>query len=279
MVNHCFSPPFGEYVSSFPSILNKSKKTCQLSGVFLNPCSSQQWNIPGDSKWPFHPLVGGHLTPEKGHLTIPKRSLWITRYLRSSFVQQSWVRFIEGDAATFKFLFVVFAESQNLCNQRVEKPIRTGWWFQIFVIFIPIWEGFPFWLIFFRWVETTNQIRIIHHHLFCWFVPSRNLLIHSLVSQRVLHPSNVCISVEDWGNDYSDYKVGVRDHGRPRPRPSRASRAAWRPRPRGGTEAKATSLPLKIICLEDDSFPEIWEKKGLFWGANLVVSGGVVIYF
>ena len=30
---------------------------------------------------PFHPLVGGHLTPWKGHLTIPKRSLWITRYL------------------------------------------------------------------------------------------------------------------------------------------------------------------------------------------------------
>ena len=55
--------------------------------------------------------------------------------------------------------------------------------------------------------------------------------------------------------------MGVRDHGRPRPRPSRASRAAWRPRPRGGTEAKATSLPLKIICLEDDSFPEIWGKK------------------
>ena len=25
-------------------------------------------------------------------------------------------------------------------------------------IFIPIWGRFPFWLIFFRWVETTNQI-------------------------------------------------------------------------------------------------------------------------
>ena len=37
------------------------------------------WIIPGDSKCPFHPLVGGHLTPWKGHLTIPKRSLWITR--------------------------------------------------------------------------------------------------------------------------------------------------------------------------------------------------------
>ncbi len=31
--------------------------------------------------WPFHPLVGGHLTIQKGHLTIPKRSQKIARYL------------------------------------------------------------------------------------------------------------------------------------------------------------------------------------------------------
>ena len=31
-------------------------------------------STPGDSKCPFHPLVGGHLTPSKGHFfTIPKR--------------------------------------------------------------------------------------------------------------------------------------------------------------------------------------------------------------
>ena len=34
----------------------------------------------------------------------------------------------------------------------------AGWWFQIFFIFTPIWGRFPFWLIFFRWVETTNQV-------------------------------------------------------------------------------------------------------------------------
>ena len=32
----------------------------------------------------------------------------------------------------------------------------SGWWFQIFFIFIPIWGRFPFWLIFFKGVETTN---------------------------------------------------------------------------------------------------------------------------
>ncbi len=33
----------------------------------------------------------------------------------------------------------------------------TRWWFQTFFIFTTIWGRFPFWLIFFRWVETTNQ--------------------------------------------------------------------------------------------------------------------------
>ena len=32
------------------------------------------------------------------------------------------------------------------------------WWFQMCFIFTPIWENDPIWLIFFRWVETTNQI-------------------------------------------------------------------------------------------------------------------------
>ena len=39
---------------------------------------------------------------------------------------------------------------------RVKKITR--WWFQIFFIFTPIWGRFPFWLIFFRWVEPTNQL-------------------------------------------------------------------------------------------------------------------------
>ena len=32
----------------------------------------------------------------------------------------------------------------------------TGWWFQIFFIFIPIWGRFPFWLFFSKGVETTH---------------------------------------------------------------------------------------------------------------------------
>ena len=34
---------------------------------------------------------------------------------------------------------------------------EAGRWFQIFFIFTPIWGRFPIWLMFFRWVESTNQ--------------------------------------------------------------------------------------------------------------------------
>ena len=32
------------------------------------------------------------------------------------------------------------------------------WWFQIFFMFTPTWGYNPIWLIFFKWVETTNVI-------------------------------------------------------------------------------------------------------------------------
>ncbi len=42
-------------------------------------------------------------------------------------------------------------------------PTRlTRWWFQTFFIFTPIWGRFPFLLIFLRWVETTNQLRLCY---------------------------------------------------------------------------------------------------------------------
>ena len=36
------------------------------------------------------------------------------------------------------------------------KTSKTRWWFQTFFIFTPTWGNDPIWLIFFRWVETTN---------------------------------------------------------------------------------------------------------------------------
>ena len=47
---------------------------------------------------------------------------------------------------------------KNLWSKNNRKA--SGWWFQIFVIFIPTWGNDPIWLIFFKWVETTNQASI-----------------------------------------------------------------------------------------------------------------------
>ena len=58
---------------------NKTARHLHMNLEFLTRYSLVKTCLPGDSKCPFHPLVGGHLTPWKGHLTIPKRSLWITR--------------------------------------------------------------------------------------------------------------------------------------------------------------------------------------------------------
>ena len=49
----------------------------------------------------------------------------------------------------------------------ITLPI-TRWWFQIFFIFTPTWGRYPFWLIFFKWVETTNQIIMAQKKQ--WFV-------------------------------------------------------------------------------------------------------------
>ena len=80
----------------FLEVISEWKKTCKCwdlqrpspsrfriglrSTIIIHPLVGI-CHAPGDSKCPFHPLVGGHLTPWKGHLTIPKRSLWITRHV------------------------------------------------------------------------------------------------------------------------------------------------------------------------------------------------------
>ena len=39
----------------------------------------------------------------------------------------------------------------------------TSWWFQRFFIFTPTWGNDPIWLIFFKGVETTNQLIILSY--------------------------------------------------------------------------------------------------------------------
>ena len=49
------------------------------------------------------------------------------------------------------------SSSAILDDSKSQTLQNTRWWFQIFFIFTPIWARFPFWLIFFKGVETTNQ--------------------------------------------------------------------------------------------------------------------------
>ena len=46
--------------------------------------------------------------------------------------------------------------SSQFRAQNMARRCHTRLWFQIFFIFIPTWGRFPFWLIFLKWVETTN---------------------------------------------------------------------------------------------------------------------------
>ena len=52
--------------------------------------------------------------------------------------------------------------------QGKDERSMTGWWFQIFLIFTPIWRNDPIWLIFFKWVETTNQMIFCLFFLWCF---------------------------------------------------------------------------------------------------------------
>ena len=68
--------------------MEKGCKTLPLPGEnshgLGNSSNFRRGNIiytPGDSMWPFHPLVGGHLTIWKGDIIIPKRAKRIARHL------------------------------------------------------------------------------------------------------------------------------------------------------------------------------------------------------
>ena len=66
--------------------------------------------------------------------------------------------------------------------------IYSGWWFQTFFIFHNIWDNPSNWLLFFRWIETTNQFFFVsssdlttcidqHRASLSSFSPLRNIRI------------------------------------------------------------------------------------------------------
>ena len=46
--------------------------------------------------------------------------------------------------------------SGNQYQPTTDMGFFSRWWFQVFFIFISTWGNHPIWLIFFKWVETTN---------------------------------------------------------------------------------------------------------------------------
>ena len=56
------------------------------------------------------------------------------------------------------------SRSKMMAFETWDTPlIKSRWWFQIFFIFIPTWGNDPIWLIFFKWVETTNLKYLIEN--------------------------------------------------------------------------------------------------------------------
>ena len=54
----------------------------------------------------------------------------------------------------------------------------SRWWFQIFIVFTPTWGRFPFWLIFFKGVETTNQPVLLLVASCCCFLSSSSCQVN-----------------------------------------------------------------------------------------------------
>ncbi len=78
--------------------------------------------------------------------------------------------------------------------QMIQYQFEPGWWFQTFFMFIPIWGNDFIWLIFFRWVETTNQEllpQIAHNILSMAFMELQ------LNGAMVLHDSITVSSLTD----------------------------------------------------------------------------------
>ena len=63
-----------------------------------------------------------------------------------------------GVMINFALIGVWDKYSVHSLNQRIMRMKKsfTRWWFRIFFIFTLTWGRFPIWLVFLRWVETTN---------------------------------------------------------------------------------------------------------------------------
>ena len=90
-------------------------------------------------------------------------------------------------------LDVFLRDIPRIASCRLDPDLRefaehiTRWWFQIFFIFTPTWGKFPFWLIFFKWVETTFLIKIFRtRYRITSFIGCIPLSHHAMVQKVVV---------------------------------------------------------------------------------------------
>ena len=83
-------------------------------------------------------------TPWKGHLTIPKRSLWITRLGILSIHPVA--------SAKWKSIVHLLDQKKTCCDALPATMYFSRWWFQHIFLFSPLYlrEMIQFWLIFFK---------------------------------------------------------------------------------------------------------------------------------
>ena len=75
---------------------------------------------------------------------------------RNRYIYYTYMKSIQIDIKSFMYVSIPSFVPWKLWYT-LWYPRRSRWWFQRFFIFIPTFGRFPIWLIFFRWVETTNQ--------------------------------------------------------------------------------------------------------------------------
>ena len=148
-----FPPSTWLYIYGGVSVKKSERSTPDSKvrpGVFSFPSGDyplcQSWPIPS----PEH--LGN--TESDGFQKIPRQpghndfSLCANVYIGALY---SEIASKESDVFVVEGLMVV-----SLMNSEEWHQTKPRWWFQIFFMFTPTWRRFPFWLIFLKWVETTN---------------------------------------------------------------------------------------------------------------------------
>ena len=123
------------------SLMFVDVRWCSLD--FLNP-QIHQFRMGGSQKLRPQHLGGGGFDDHAAPAPVMKSlTFWaISRWRRQRNPFSS-----HQDGTPWFFQFFFFAAN-----------LLTGWWFGTFFIFPNSWDDDPIWLIFFRGVETTNQL-------------------------------------------------------------------------------------------------------------------------